>query len=155
MGAPGDERRRDNHIRSISRLFLSRSTAPLGETVFERPHKVVVEGCDGSPWALALAVSLALSAWRREEAVVLVLPGRLMPITARLLGAGERQLGLDLGRGDGEIAEALEPLGGLRLVPVEYLALLPEDGQGWRFHFHDCRDLRAPRLRLWSRRAQA
>ncbi len=148
MGAPGDERRRENHIRSISRLFLSRTGAPLGEATPARPHRVVVNGCDGSPWALALAVSLALSAWRREEAVVLVLPGRLMPITARLLGAGERQLGLDLGRGDGEIAEALEPLGGLRLVPVEYMALLPEDGQGWRFHFHDCPDLRAPRLRL-------
>jgi hypothetical protein len=154
MGAPGDERRRENHIRSISRLFLSRSPVPLGEPVCEYPHRIVVEGCDGSPWALALAMSLALSAWRREEAAVLVLPGRLLAASARLLGAGERQLGLDMSRGDGEIAEGLEPLGGLRLIPVEYLALLPEDGEGWRFHFHDCPELRGPRLRLMESDAE-
>ncbi len=148
MGGPGDERRRENHIRSISRHFLSRSSGPIENTAPVLPHRVMVEGRPGSPWALALALSLALSAWRRDEPVILILPGKLLPATARLLGAGERHLGLDLERGDGEIAEALEPLGGMRLVPVEYLALLPEEGEGWRFHFHDCPDMRGPRLRL-------
>jgi len=94
---------------------------------------VVVTGRPGSPWPLALAVNLALTAWRRELPGTLLLPAARLPAVARLLGAGPERMGVNLHAGGEEQVKSVEPIPGLRLHPVEFHALLPAEGEGWRF----------------------
>lgn len=148
MGAPGDERRRENHIRSISRLFLSRRQAELETPSAPQPRSVIVTGRPGSPWPLALAVNLALTAWRRDLPGTLLLPAARLPAVARLLGAGAERMGIDLREGGTEEVASVQPMPGLRLHPVEYHALLPAEGEGWRFIVSASGQFRGPHLGL-------
>lgn len=147
MDAPGDARRRQNHIRSISRLFLSQqAVSPAASTLLLRT--VVVTGRAASPWPLVLAVNLALAAWRREERSTLLLPVARIPAAARLLGAPPRGLGLSWCDAGDENPRFVEPLPGLRLLPIEAQALLPEEGEGWRLLVSAGAGQRGPRLGL-------
>jgi hypothetical protein len=117
MGLESAARRRDNHIRSISWLFLGDGSGPPAPP---RPLPSAVcrlAGEPGSPWLLALAVNLGLAAWRQGEGACLELPADRLPVAARLLGAAPAALGLD-GRGGAAAPAWLEPLPGLCLVPV-------------------------------------
>jgi hypothetical protein len=116
MGGPSSgERRRDNHIRSISWLFLGDGNDPaaLPQPVFTACCRLA--GAPGSPWLLALAANLGLVAWRRGESACLELPPARLPVAARLLGAAPTALGLDW-RGGIPAPAWLEPLPGLYLA---------------------------------------
>ncbi len=118
MGLESGARRRDNHIRSISWLFLGDGSGP---PVPPRPLPSAtcrLAGEPGSPWLLALAVNLGLAAWRQGEPACLELPAERLPVAARLLGAAPTALGLDW-RGRAVTPAWLEPLPGLFLVPKD------------------------------------
>jgi len=128
MGLASGERRRDNHIRSISWLFLgeSRPAAPLFEAASATCR---LWGEPGSPWPLALAANLGLAAWRRGESACLELPAARLAVVARLLGAPPAALGLGW-RGEGPLPR-LEPLPGLWLTGSGGGAAPPDCR--WRF----------------------
>lgn len=128
MGLASGERRRDNHIRSISWLFLGEGRAPL-VTPATRAAGCRLWGEPGSPWPLALAANLGLAAWRRGESVCLELPAARLAPLARLLGAPPTGLGLGW-RGEPALAR-LEALPGLHLV-VSGNGAGPVDCR-WRF----------------------
>ncbi|MCB9515286.1 MAG: hypothetical protein H6693_03760 [Candidatus Latescibacteria bacterium] len=97
MGVAGQPQRA-NHIRSISGLFLSRTLSVetrVPQSVCGPELECRVTGRPGSPWPLALAASLALSAWRLGESVRLELPPSRLALAARLLGAPPSRMGLD------------------------------------------------------------
>lgn len=128
MGLASGERRRDNHIRSISWLFLGDSRPPLPQPA-ARTAGCRLWGEPGSPWPLALAANLALAAWRRGESVGLELPAARLAPLARLLGAPPA--GLGLAWREERAAARLEPLPGLFLV-ASGTGLAPVDCH-WRF----------------------
>jgi len=129
VGLASGERRRDNHIRSISWLFLGESRPPAPPLV-ARAAGCRLWGEPGSPWPLPLAANLGLAAWRRGESVCLELPPTRLATLARLLGAPPAQLGLAWREGE-RLATRVEPLPGLFLV-ASGSGAAPVDCR-WRF----------------------